>query len=512
MRAILVTQGLDARARRPEQLHVGRRRHREHAVDVRDGGLVRANLGTVADHPLLERRRLAAEARDEGLALLRLAGDQARLVVVDDEEAHAAGRGAHRLDPLRHLRLGGVQHEAAPKAPHRRVGGQPPRRAQRVHLDGELLGPHRRRRQPRGELVGLLGILGAEGEEHRHLAEREAARGARRDAEHLARHRRVAEGVVDAAAEHLDLVLVKGGALVAELVERDGARVPRLVAPRPHVGRALLHGLVQAGRDAVQPRVEAGVRARAVAVHEGHAVGAHRRGGEEGARGRGVVLAHADRDADALGRVLELGRELGGGRHEAERQERRRARLGHHRLVEEQAELRVRAAGRRLDAGEGGLDGGDDLAGGGRAQRDELGRRRVEGQHVVRLVAGRHVGEQDVEGRAGRRRGDPRDGGAAEAARVLDPCARRGARVELRALPRRLHVLLRPRPARQLRQVAAVQAERRLDQRRGSARVADVPDVRLDGAHRDRPARRRARVRARHTLDLRVVDAPIAVR
>jgi len=264
-------QRLHARARRPEELDV-RRRHLEATVDGGDGWLVRRHLLAVADHALLDRHRLAAEPRDERLALLRLARDDARLAVVDDQQSDTRRRRAHRPERPGDRLLVGVQHEALPEGGDRRVGGNAPRRAQRAHRPRELARPHGRSGELPQQLVRLFGVGSAEGKEHRHLAEGEAARGARNDAQQLARHRGGAEGVEDASAEHVHGRLGQRGRLVLRRGERGRARVPRLVRRVPHARGALLHQLVQPRRHAVQIASEVGVRATAIAVHEGDPV------------------------------------------------------------------------------------------------------------------------------------------------------------------------------------------------------------------------------------------------
>jgi len=79
-------------------------------------------LFAVACHALLDGHRIAAEVRHEGLALLGLARDDARVGVVDNEQSHAAGCRAELLDrrlDLRARRLhaegGGASHRHDPQ-------------------------------------------------------------------------------------------------------------------------------------------------------------------------------------------------------------------------------------------------------------------------------------------------------------------------------------------------------------------------------------------------------------
>ena len=88
-------------------------------------------LFAVACHALLDGHRIAAEVRHEGLALLGLARDDARVGVVDNEQPHAAGCRAELLDRRLDLRARRLHREARPEAGHRRVVGHAPGLAQR---------------------------------------------------------------------------------------------------------------------------------------------------------------------------------------------------------------------------------------------------------------------------------------------------------------------------------------------------------------------------------------------
>ena len=84
--------------------------------------LVTEGLGlfAVACHALLDGHGIAAEVRHEGLALLGLARDDARVGVVVNEQPHAAGCRAELLDRRLDLRARRLHREARPEAGHRR--------------------------------------------------------------------------------------------------------------------------------------------------------------------------------------------------------------------------------------------------------------------------------------------------------------------------------------------------------------------------------------------------------
>ena len=115
-------------------------------------------LFAVACHALLDGHRIAAEVRHEGLALLGLARDDARLAVVDDEQAHAVRLRPERRERRLHLRARRLHRMANPEGGDVRVGREAPRGAQRGELLAERLGPHGRHVKVVQHRVALLRI------------------------------------------------------------------------------------------------------------------------------------------------------------------------------------------------------------------------------------------------------------------------------------------------------------------------------------------------------------------